>query len=820
MKQSRSTDLDTIISFLSPDGSILQKESDLKTHMLQDFVDNASIGLHWVDANGIIKWANKAELDMLGYTGEEYIGHHISEFHVHKEKISDILHRLSCNETLNQYESELRCKDGTVKTVLLSSNVLWHEGKFIHTRCFTVDVTEKKKLYNDLVESEKRYKKLVTTLPAGMYTCNKEGKITFFNEQAVDLWGYRPDSNDDLLKFYACYKVWLMDGTLVPPEKAPMAIAIQTGQGFKNIEVRIQRPDGSQWYACLNIEPLFDDHDNLIGAINIFQDITHLKQTELELRKSETRYKNLIQSLATPLYTTDTMGRITMYNKAAADLWGKEPEIGKDMWCGSYRIFNTDGTQMPLDTCPMAVCLNEKRAVYGEEILVARPDGSIRHVAPHPQPLFDDEGNMTGAINMLIDITDIKRAEIALREGERKYKELSVSLEKKVEEKTADLKLKNEQLRTSEERYHKMVEEVEDYAIILLDKNGIVQNWNRGAEKIKGYKEEEIVGKSFSQFYLPEDRAAKQPEKILDEAREKGKALYEGWRRRKDGSRFWGSIVLTALHDHENNIIGFSKVTRDLTQKKLAEDRMQEYTNQLEFKNKELEQFSYAASHDMKEPLRKIAFYVSAVSEKLEGHIDEKSAEFLQRAVGAARRMNELIEDLLTYARTNSREENFEAVDLNQLIDEIASLHKDEFEQKIVHIKTENLGTIFGIPFQVKQLLDNLITNSVKYRHPEKACVIHIKGEITSQLPTQQKTGFKQYYHLSVSDNGIGFEQEYSEKIFDIFQRLHNAPNAKGSGIGLALCKRIVENHRGFITATGKKNEGACFDLYFPLGEN
>ncbi len=807
-----------MISLPTSEGGNLEKELEWKTLQLQDFVENAVVGLHWVDPNGFIKWANKAELDMLGYTEEEYIGHHISEFHVHADKISDILHRLNCNETLNQYESELRCKNGSIKTVQISSSVFWHEGKFIHTRCFTIDVTEKKKLFKELSESESRYKNLVLTLPAGVYTCNKEGNITYFNEHAVNLWGSRPDDNEDLLKFWNRHKVWLTDGTILPAERMPMALAVATGKSFKNVEMLIQRPDGSKWYACVNIQPLFDQKNEVIGAINVFQDITHLKETELALRDSENRYRNLVQSLATPLYTTDAEGKITMFNTAAADLWGREPEIGKDMWCGSYQIFKADGSNMPLDTCPMAVCLKEQRPVYGEEILVVRPDGSIRNVAPHPQPLFDEKGKVIGAINMLIDITEMKRTEAALRESERKNKELLTYQEKKIEEKTADLKNKNEQLKRSEERYHKMIEEVEDYAIILLDANGIVQNWNKGAEKIKGYKEEEIVGKSFSNFYLPEDRDSGLPEKILDEAIANGKALYEGWRMRKNGSRFWGSIVLTTLHDQNNTVIGFSKVTRDLTAKKLAEDKLQEYTGQLEFKNQELEQFAYAASHDMKEPLRKILFYVSSASDQLTGKADDKTIEFLNRSIAAAKRLNTLIEDLLTYARTERNDESIEDVNLNEVMDDIAVLHKDEFQQKKVSIETAQLQTITGIPFQIRQLFENLISNSVKYQHPQRNCIIKIKGEVVSASQINIKDGnrYQRYYHLSISDNGIGFDPEQSEKIFEIFHRLQNLSDAKGSGIGLALCKRIVENHRGFIKATGKRNEGARFDIYLP----
>jgi len=286
-----------------------------------------------------------------------------------------------------------------------------------------------------------------------------------------------------------------------------------------------------------------------------------------------------------------------------------------------------------------------------------------------------------------------------------------------------------EELRKSEERYHKMIEEVEDYAILLLDKEGIVQNWNRGAEKIKGYKEEEIVGKSFRVFYLPEDQLKGLPDQLIAEAAVKGKALHEGWRARKDGSAFWGSVVITALHDDQNNVVGFSKVTRDLTERKSAEDKIRQYNNELEFQNKELEQFAYAAAHDMKEPLRKIRFYTNMVFDNAGHLLPEKEREYLKRTITAAARMQVLIDDLLTYSRTSTIEKELKKVDLGKILAEIQSAHSDTIRDLKAKIEVGPMPEVDGIPFQLMQLFDNLLSNSLKYHHPARQPRIAIRSE-------------------------------------------------------------------------------------------
>jgi PAS domain S-box-containing protein len=367
-----------------------------------------------------------------------------------------------------------------------------------------------------------------------------------------------------------------------------------------------------------------------------------------------------------------------------------------------------------------------------------------------------------------------------------------------------------------EKAYHLMIGEVEDYAILLLDKDGIIRNWNRGAEKIKGYKEQEIVGQHFRIFYRQEDRDAGLPDHLIDQANREGKAVHEGWRIRKDGSAFWGSIVITALHDESGQVVGFSKVTRDLTERKEAEDKLLRYAQQLEAQNKELQQFAYAAAHDMKEPLRKIRLYYSAIKGENGEVIDaEKQRLYLERSADAAARMQALIDDLLTYTKIVGADYNVEEVDLNVVIEEASTDLQELITQTGARIQCDTLPKVKGVTFQLRQLFFNLLSNALKYREETRPLLVSITSSAVYVPEMANVYGEAKFFKVEVRDNGIGFNSEQAERIFDMFERLHGRDKYSGTGIGLAICRRVMENNHGFIRARGVQGEGAVFELFF-----
>ncbi|HTB06300.1 MAG TPA: PAS domain S-box protein [Bacteroidia bacterium] len=481
------------------------------------------------------------------------------------------------------------------------------------------------------------------------------------------------------------------------------------------------------------------------------------------------------------------------------------------------------------------------------------------------------------------------------------------------------------QLRTAEEQFRLMVKNAKDYAMLMLDTEGNIQTWNEGAERIKGYKAEEVIGKPISIFYTEEDNKKGIPAHNLKVAREKGDSEVEGLRVRKDGSTYWADTMYTSLYDDDGKLNGFFKVTRNITPRKKAEGDLKELNNfldsvlenipnmvfvkdakdlkfvrfnragekllgyskqdllgkndydffpkeqadffvdndkavlgqqdivdipeepidtkrgtrwlhtrkipimgpkgnpeyllgisediteirnaqlelekktkELERSNTELEQFAYVASHDLQEPLRTVSSYVQLLASRYHGKLDKDADEFIDFAVDGSKRMRLLIQSLLEYSRVN-RVKPFEWVDVNNVLDEVMLDMQDQIKESGAKIIHNGLPKIHGDVVLIGQLFQNLIGNAIKFRGDEIP-EIHISAKKQNDK-----------YLFSVKDNGIGMLQEYGEKIFVIFQRLNNRNKYPGTGIGLSICKKIVERHGGKIWVESEPGKGSNF---------
>jgi PAS domain S-box-containing protein len=345
--------------------------------------------------------------------------------------------------------------------------------------------------------------------------------------------------------------------------------------------------------------------------------------------------------------------------------------------------------------------------------------------------------------------------------------------------------------------YRMQVRELRNYALFMLDPQGIVTSWNAGVEQLLGYSEKEWIGQHASLIFTPAEKAADVCQSEMQLASETGCATDIRWHRRKDGTEFFANGVMNALRDEQGALIGYAKIMSDETARKQLQDSLTE-------SNTALEQFAYVASHDLQEPLRTMGTYAELLQSRYTGKLDAEADKSLGFIVSAAARMSSLVRDLLAYARLTTEEERPSSVALDEDL-EAAITHLDQAIQesgaRVTHDPLPNLAVDRG---QMVRLFQNLIGNAVKYRKPGEPPVVHVSAE---QKGTE--------WAISIRDNGIGFDPKYASAIFEPFKRLHTAEEYPGTGVGLAICRRIVQAQRGRIWAESMPGEGTtiCFTL-------
>jgi PAS domain S-box-containing protein len=358
------------------------------------------------------------------------------------------------------------------------------------------------------------------------------------------------------------------------------------------------------------------------------------------------------------------------------------------------------------------------------------------------------------------------------------------------------------------EKIHQLlVDSRGDYAIFMLDVNGVIASWNKGAEQIKGYTQDEIVGKHFSVFYPEKDRARGKPERELLIAAREGRFEEEGKRVRKDGSEFWANVVISAVRDRTDTLVGFVKATRDLTEQRKSRERARDDARALQAVNAELEAFTYSVSHDLRAPIRQIEGFSKILGEHLGKNIDPETNRYLRRIQEGAQQMGRLVDDLLHLAQLGRQHAEPRRTSLDALVDEVLTNLQAELMERGIECRVESLPEVVCDPGLIKVVFMNLLSNAVKYTRGRKDAVI--------ELGHTMQDGQLVIY---VRDNGVGFDMKYADKLFGVFQRLHRSEEFEGAGVGLAIVSRIIRKHGGTIWAEAVPNRGATF--YFTLGTN
>ena len=647
------------------------------------------------------------------------------------------------------------------------------------------NVTEKVLSEKALHESEMHFQQIANTLPLVVWTASPDGNLTFISEQWENLYG------NPVSESLGAGWVSFLHPDDVAHSAGKWALALNSGIDY-DTEFRVRYKDGSYRWVLVRAVPIKDGAGNIMSWYGSNTDIHSQRETEQQIR-------SLVESAPFPIgvYTGKEM-RIMLANRAIMDVWGKGNDVVGKLYSelmpelADQHIFQqldevySSGIPLDIKNQKIELFKNGKSAFYYFNYSFT--------------PLFDSNGKVYGVMNTAAEITDLTLAKQRVEANERSIRNTILK---------APVAM-----------------------CILNGPDHVVEIANERMMEVWGAVGRFVTGRPIFEV-LPE---AKDQgfETILQEVYSTGKTYAAqdvpvSLPRGEGVEDVFVTFVFEAYSESEESISGIIAVALDVTAQVVARKQIEEVIAErtgelaeananLQRSNAELAQFAYIASHDLQEPLRKISVFAQMLGKHLTNVIDAQTQNYLGKIDNSVARMINLVRDVLVYSELTKQNDIFKSVDLKEISEGAKTDFELLIEQREASIEFHGMPVIEAIPLQMSQLFSNLLSNALKFSRDGVKPVITVNARVMKKdelaaYPSANRDAL--YYHIEFRDNGIGFSPEYAEQIFNIFQRLHGKTAYSGTGIGLAMCRKIVQNHHGFISAEGNE-DGAVFNVVLP----
>lgn len=635
--------------------------------------------------------------------------------------------------------------------------------------------------HQDLRNSEERFRSMAEDTDLYIVTSDETGDATYFNPAWTRLTGADMDQLTGL--------GWI---AFVHPEDRDNFHELYLGSFGKRApftgEVRARSKEGKYRWLLANATPRFYPDGKFAGYIGIFTDITERKEVE----QSAELFRITAEKAIDPFILMHRDSSFKYLNQAALAKWGYSLEEAQSLKVSDVDVvFDLKMYQELFEKAQNATIplfetqhKNKSGTIYPVEVTVS---GITL-------------GGKEFMLAMARDISERKKAENLIKENELRFRLLA---------------------------------EQSPIWVWMVDQNLNVQYANKQMLQFLGFKDySKFIGKKWKAFLHTEDYP--KVHETFEKAREYREAFTCEYRMKESSSGQYYWFHVWAIPKYvEENLVGFIGTAVNIDEQKASTLKLEKVVaertkaltksnKELEEMNLELESFAYISSHDLQEPLRKIETFSSQILSLDFDNLSERSRDRFKRMQRAAKRMRSLIQDLLTYFRTSKADLSFEYTDLNKTAGEVVANLQEELETLHAVVKIGELPSADVIPLMFQQLLFNLISNSLKFTKENSTPEIHIKGKVLvgSSINHKKVDNKKEYCCITVVDNGIGFDQQYADRIFEVFQRLHENEKYIGTGIGLSIVKKVVENHRGVISVISAPGKGAKFKIYIPVHQD